>query len=263
MTMGCFGDFLSSACSFVGDVLSGVGSCLKEGLSIMADGLSGIAKGIGEGIKAICDTLGSEGLAIVGCIAIAILIPGFGLPEILLLIQCIGEVAKILGVSGSDSPEELGMKAEIAEKKPEDFDSIEDYINYLNDEVELEEGAVDNLSETDKAKYGAMGAALNIQAIEEKYDVSLSPDFLRDVTIMKLSSEEVASYIKEFKDRGITKMQDMTDYLRDEKIESDKCKVSESILDVMEDLYPEMSEEQLESKLAEMRNELNDYSTEG
>lgn len=261
--MGWFGDFVSSACGVFGDTLSGVGSFLKEGLSIMCDGLSGIAKDIGEGIKAICETLGSEGLAIVGCIALAILIPGFGLPELLLLIKCVAEIAKMLGIGGEDSPEELGMKTEIAEKKPEDFDSIEEYIKYLNEEVELEEGAVENLSDMDKVKYGAMGAALNIKAIEEKYDVRLSPDFLRDVTIMKLTSEEIAQCIKEFKDNGITKMQDMTDYLRDEKIDSDKSKVSESILSVMSDLYPELSEEQLEAKLADMRNELADYSPEG
>lgn len=260
--MGFFGDLFSGACSFVGNVLSGVGSFLGEGLSLLCDGLSGIAKTIGEGIKELCNAVGSEGLALIGCIAMAILIPGFGLPEILVLIQCVGEIAKILGIGGEDSPEELGMKAEVAEKKPEDFDSIEEYINYLNKEVELEKDAVENLSDIDKAKYGAMGAALNIKAIEEKYDVSLSPDFLRDITIMKLTGEEVAECIKEFKDNGITKMQDMTDYLRDERIDADKSKVSESIISVMRDLYPEMSAEQLEAKLVDMKNDLADYSTE-
>lgn len=261
------GSFLSDMgrgfCDFVGGKLSGVGSFLTDGLSIMRDGLTGIAEVIGEGIKTICETLGSEGLALIGCIAMALLIPGFGLPEILAIIQCIAEIAKILGVDGDDSPEELGMKAEIAEKKPEDFDSIEEYIKYLNEEIELEDGAVEDLSEVDKAKYGAMGAALNIKAIEEKYDVSLSQDFLRDVTIMKLDSKEVASYIQGFKENGITKMQDMTDYLRGEKIDSDKGSVSQSMLDVMSDLYPELSQEQLESKLAEMRSDLNSYTIEG
>lgn len=257
--MGFLGDCVSSVCSFVGGAISSFGSALSSGLSMIAEGLTGIAAAIGNGIKELCEAVGSEGLAIIGCIAMAILIPGFGLPEILLLIQCISEVAKILGVNqGEDSPEELGMKTEIAEKKPEDFDSIQEYIKYLNEEVELEEGAAEKLSEQDKAKYGAMGAALNIRAIEEKYDISLSPDFLRDITIMKMTSEEVATCIDKMKENGITKMQDMTDYLRDKEIESEKSSVSDSIIDAMGELYPELSKDELEVKLCEMRKDLEE-----
>lgn len=250
---------ISDFFSGVGSFFSGIGSALNEGLKTMVDGLTGIAKTIGDSIKAMCETLGSEGLALIGCIAISLIIPGFGLPEIITLIQLVGEVAKFLNIGGEDSPEELGMKAEIAECKPEDFDKIEEYIKYLNEEVTLDKGAVENLSEIDKVKYGAMGAALNIKAIEEKYNINMSPDFLRDVTIMKLSGEEVASYVESFKDNGINKMQDMTDYLRGKPIETEKSVVSESMLDVMKNLYPEKNSEQLESKLVSMQDELSEY----
>ena len=244
----------------VGDFFTGVGSALSEGLSTVLEGVSGLAREIGNGIKSLCDKIGSEELALIGCIAIAILIPGFGLPEILTLIQIVAEVAKILGVnSGEDSSEELGMKTEVADKKPEDFESTEAYIKYLNDEVKLEDGALENLSEIDKAKYGAMGAALNIKAIEEKYDVSLSPDFLRDVTIMKLSSEEIAQFIDTFKEKDITKMQEMTDYLREKPIEEERGKVSDSMIEALSQLYPECSENEIEEKLVEMKDVLNNY----
>lgn len=255
-----FGDFFSSACDFVGGVISGVGSALSGGLSLICDGLNGITRTIGDAIKTMCETLGSEGLGLIGCIAIALLIPGFGLPEILALIQVIGQLAKALDVGGEDSPEELGMKAEIADRKPEDFDSIEEYIKYLNEDVELDTDAVEQLSEIDKAKYGAMGAALTIKAIEEKYNINLSPDFLRDITIMKLTGDEVAAYIEEFKENGIDKMQDMTDYLREKPINASKQDVSESMLSVMKELYPELSNEQLEEKIIEMKDELMEVS---
>ena len=230
---------------------------MAGGLSMLCDGLVGIASTIGAGIKSLCEEVGSEGLALIGCIAMSILIPGFGLPEILTLIQCIAEVAKILGVNeGEDTPEELGMKTEIAERKPEDFDSTEQYIKYLNEEVELEKGSVEKLSEIDKAKYGAMGAALNIKAIEEKYDISLSSDFLRDVTMMKMTSEEISEYITKFKENGVTKMQDMTDYLRDNPIETEKSKISNTMMDALSEVYPELSEEDLAVKIEEMREEL-------
>ncbi|MCI6653823.1 MAG: hypothetical protein MSH21_00980 [Clostridium sp.] len=250
--MGLFSDFVG----FVGDVISGVGSFLSEGLSMAVGALTGIAETIGNGIKSLCESVGSEALALIGCIAMSILIPGFGLPEIFAIIECIAQVAKILGVGGEDSPEELGMKTEIADKKPEDFDTIQEYIKYLNEEVKLDKDAVDNLSEVDKAKYGAMGAALNIKAIEEKYDVSLSPDFLRDVTLMKLSSEEVAKCIDKCKESGIDKVQDMTDYLRDKPISSDKDTVSDAMIDTLSEIYPELNKEELEVKLCEMRESL-------
>lgn len=242
---------------FLGDVFSGIGDALSSGLSMVLEGVSGVARVIGDGIKSLCESVGSEGLALIGCIAIAILVPGFGVPELLALIQCVAEVAKILGVdTGEDSPEELGMKTEIAEKKPEDFDRIQEYIKYLNNDVELEEGATENLTDVEKAKYGAMGAALNIRALEEKYDINLSPDFLRDITIMKLSSQEVASFIEDFKDKGIDKMQEMTDYLRDKSTEMDKSVISGSMLETMSKLYPELSSDELEIRLSEMKAEL-------
>jgi len=172
------------------------------------------------------------------------------------LIQIVGEVAKMLNIGGKDSPEELGMKTEIADRKPDDFENTEAYLKYLNDEVELEPGAVENLSPQDRAKYGLIGSALDIKAVQEKYHIELSPDFLRDVTILKMPGEEVGTYVKDFKEKGITKMQDMTDYMRGEAIDTDKSKVSSSILDSMKSLYPELNENQLESKLAEMENQL-------
>lgn len=249
--------FFSAVGDFIGGVLSGVGSFLSEGLSMVLDGVTGIATTIGDGIKAICEAVGSEKLALIGCIAISILIPGFGLPELLTLIQCIAEVAKILGVNeGQDSPQELGMKAEIADKKPEDFDSIEQYIKYLNEEVELEKDSVEKLEKEDKVKYGLLGTALNIKAIEEKYDITLSPEFICDVSKMKLSGEEVSQFIRTFKENGINKMQDMTDYLKGNPIETEKSEVSDSIKEAISELNPKLNKQEVEVKLFEMRDEL-------
>lgn len=250
--MGFLDGFVSGVCSFVSNAID----TFCNGVSLVVDSLSGVARTIGDGIKAICDKIGTEGMLLIGSVALALIIPGFGLPEILTIIQIVGQVAKMLNVGGKDSPEEVGMKAEIAEKKPDDFESTEEYLKYLNEEVHLEPGAVDKLTPEDRAKYGLIGSALDIKAIQEKYHIELSPDFLRDVTIMKMSGEEVGTYVKDFAEKGITKMQDMTDYLRGNAIDIEKGKVSSSMLDTMRSLYPEMSEEQLESKLAEMENEL-------
>lgn len=250
--MGWFSDALSGVCDFVSSAFD----TFCNGVSLVVDSFSGLARTIGDGIKEICDKIGTEGMLLIGSIALSLIIPGFGLPELLTLIQIVGQVAKILNVGGKDSPEEVGMKTEIAEKKPDDFETTEEYLRYLNEEVTLEPDAIDKLTPEDRAKYGLIGSALDIQAIHEKYHIELSPDFLRDVTIMKMSGEEIGSYVKDFAEKGITKMQDMTDYLRGNAINTEKGTISSSMLDTMRSLYPEMSEEQLENKLSEMENEL-------
>lgn len=240
----------------VGSFFSGIGEMFTSGLSLVLDGISGIAKSIGEGIKGICESIGTEGMILIGSIALSLLIPGFGLPEILSIIQIVGQIAQMLNIGGKDSPEELGMKSEIADKKPDDFDTTEDYLKYLNTQVKLEPGALEKLSEEERAKYGLIGSALDIKAIHEKYHIELSPDFLRDVTIMKIPKEEVGAYVKEFEAKGLTKMQEMTDYLRGNAIDNDKDVIRTDILDTMKSLYPELSEEQLYDKLNEMESQL-------
>lgn len=252
-----FGDFFSGVCDFVGSAFE----TFCDGVSLVVDSLSGLARTIGDGIKAICDKIGTDGMLLIGSIALSLIIPGFGLPEILTLIQIVGEVAKSFHVGGEDSPEELGMKTEIADKKPDDFETTEEYLKYLNEEVNLDPSEVKNLTPEDRAKYGLIGASLDIKALQEKYHIELSPEFLRDVTIMKMPGEEVGTYTKTFAEKGITKMQDMTDYLRGNAVDSEKSTISSSMLDTMRTLYPELSEDELESKLSDMESELrNTYN---
>lgn len=240
---------------FIGGLFEGVGNVLHSAV----DALTGVVKDIGNAIEGLCQKIGGEGIMLIGLIATSILIPGIGIPELLTVIQVIAEAAKLLGANkGEDSPEELGMKAEIADKKPEDFDSISEYIDYLNEQVSLEEGASENLSPEEKAKYGSMGAALNIKAIEEKYNVGMSQEFLSDVSKMKMTSEEVSQYIKEFSENGIDNMQDMSDYLKDKNTSADRNKVADSMIKAMSELYPECSSEELEQKLVDMGAQLTE-----
>ncbi len=249
-------DFIGGVVDTIGSAISSAVNTFVDGASLVVDGLSGIAHMIGEGIKDICEKIGSEGMLLIGSIALSILIPGFGIPEILSIIQVVAKVAQMLNIGGNDSPEELGMKAEIADKKPDDFDSTEDYIKYLNEEVKLEPDAVDKLTPEERAKYGLIGCALDIKAIQEKYHVELSPDFLRDITVMKLSGEEVGSLVKELSDKGIEKAQEVTDYLRGNPISSPKSEISATIFHSVKENNPELSDEQVENKLCEMEDDL-------
>lgn len=232
-----------------------------EFCSNIVEGLSGVAHSIGSAIKGLCESLSSEAIAEIGCIAAAILIPGVGLPELLLVINSIADIvltiSKILGINQTgDSAEELGMKVEQADKKPEDFDSIEEYITYLNNEITLDDNKVENLSDEEKAKYATMGIGINVLAIQEKYgDVTVSPEFLMEVSRLKMTGEQVKNYIDSFKESGIQNMQDMTDYLKGKDTVAEKSSVSDSIINGLEKNYPGLEKEELEEKLESLRME--------
>ena len=87
----------------------------------------------------------------------------------------ISSVAELLGLKDEDdSSEEIGMKSEKADRKPEDFDSREEYINYLRDDVELDKYDREKLSnENLKEKYSAKGLDIEMGAINEKIGVKL------------------------------------------------------------------------------------------
>ena len=95
----------------------------------------------------------------------------------------ISSVAELLGLKDEDdSSEELGLKSEIADKRLEDFDSREEYINYLKDNVELDEYDREKLNnESLKEKYSAKGLDIEMGAINEKIGVKLG---LEDYVMM-------------------------------------------------------------------------------
>ena len=111
---------------------------------------------------------------------------GLTIPEIIIGIEVISAivsvVAEILGLKDEEeTPEELGMKAEIAEKKPEDFESVDQYIEYLREEVSIDKKELEELSDEDRVKYLAIGTAITIKGIEEKYKMDMPVDFWQTV----------------------------------------------------------------------------------
>ena len=97
--------------------------------------------------------------------------------------ELISSVAELLGLKDEDdSSEELGLKSEIADKGLEDFDSREEYINYLKDDVELDEYDREKLNdESLKEKYSAKGLGIEMGAINEKMEVNLG---IEDYVVM-------------------------------------------------------------------------------
>ena len=118
----------------------------------------------------------------------------------------ISSVAELLGLKDEDdSSEEIGMKSEKADRKPEDFDSREEYISYLRDDVELDKYDREKLSDENlKEKYSAKGLDIEMGAINEKIGVKLD---LEDYVMMAKAGinkvQDFMTIVDTFKEKGV------------------------------------------------------------
>lgn len=231
--------------------------------SAIGGAISSVCSAIGGAIGSACSAIGGaffSGAKGIGVLASTLLVPlAPTLTEILIGIQIVSKIvsviAEALGLKKEEEkPEELGIKAEKSDKKPEDFETTEEYIKYLREEISVDKKEIENLSPEDRVKYMAMGTAITIKGIEEKYAIEAPGEFWRTVADRDLKGEEVQEYIKNFKDKGITNMKDMSDYLNGKEPESgtEKSKVSSAIVDTMKELEPELSEIELAEKFNSM-----------
>lgn len=118
----------------------------------------------------------------------------------------ISSVAELLGLKDEDdSSEELGLKSEKADRKAEDFDSREEYISYLRDDVELDKYDREKLNdESLKEKYSAKGLGIEVGAINEKMEVNLG---IEDYVVMAKAGinkvQDFMTIIDTFKEKEV------------------------------------------------------------
>lgn len=232
---------------WIGSLVSGVGSALSAVGSAFCSGVSSICSAIGG---ALFSGAGGVASIVTGIVGTAV-----GIPQIVSIIGAVGAIVsgivEFLGMKEpEEKPEELGMKAEESERKPEEFESTEAYIAYLRKEVEIDQMKVKGLSNEERARYAAVGTGLYIKGIEEKYGIEAPGEFWRTVADLNMKGDEVRKYIGAFKEKGIESMKDMSDYIKGRPLESgtEPREVSGAIMDGLKEIYPEMSEKELAEK---------------
>lgn len=236
----------------VGAVVGAIGSAVGAMLS---------------GASAICGALGGVvgALGSTFCTSLAAGITALGVGDVIAVIMAVAKVvswiAEKLGLTTEDEqPEDLGMKAEQADKKPEDFDSIEEYIKYPREEVEIDKEKMEKLSQEERAKYAAVGSAILVQGIEEKYKMQLPAEFWCTVVDRKMDEEQIKCLIDTFKEKGVTDMKDLDDYLNNRKIESGtpRSEISDTIIEAIKKQNPGISQEDIDAAFDKMMTEHQD-----
>ena len=180
------------------------------------------------------------------------------------LLETVGKiasmVAKFLSVTEElEDPIALGLRAEMSDKKPEDFDNYKDYINYIKKEVKIDEEKLKNASDIDKAKYTAIGSGVLIKGIEDKKDMDIGADAF--VALAKIGTETldklggargVDAILDTFKDG---KLDEFAKYVSgDLNSVKDKIMVSDRLTETFKSLNPEMDIKDIQKEVMDMGN---------
>ncbi len=240
--------------SGLGAAISSIGHAIGNAISSICGAIGGALSHAATAISGFVDKIGPIG---------HVLFPELDLIELICNVAgaVASAIAEALGIKEpeQDDPEELGMKAKIAEKKPEDFDSTEEYIKYLHNEVKLDEEKKLNISAEEKAAYSAIGTSLYLDASAEKLGIekgSITPDFLLDCAKVKMDSEQIIATIKSLKENGLNP-QAMSDYMHNNlETVKERKEVGAALSDAFKETQPELSNMEIADKLNKMQNVL-------
>lgn len=217
---------------------------------------SGVGSFIGGVVSGIVDTCCAIGGAIVdGVRALATTIAPYLEP----IVRIVTAIAQALGIlDKDDNLEDLGEAMRKTDKKPEDFDSINDYIAYLREEIKSGKIALDE-DKTDLQKNidTALGAGISIKAIDEKYNLQTSAEFWefsgKKFEEGKLNTDEIHSMLKTASEKNLNP-DDIKNYVEDKELSSgvQKSEISSALKESLQEANPTLSQD----KLTERFNDL-------
>lgn len=228
------------------------GAICSVGSSIVS-GISSVCSAIGSA----CSSIGSAIVSGIGALAQKIV----ELPVKPTIIDAIIGLIKVVAELLIDSPkdekvEDLGAAMKQAEKKPEDFDSINDYIDYLRDEIKKGHVELGKSQGIELFAEKVMGASLLSEALGEKYGMKPSAEFWGEmgekVHDGKLSANEVGSIIQKASQSEV-KLDNVSNYLKGEEVKGNqRSEVSSVIVDGLKESNPTLSDSEIDKRFNEL-----------
>lgn len=197
----------------------------------------GIGSWFSSACSAVCSFCSNIGSAIIG--GIGSLAPAI-VPWIAVAVKVISFLAELFTEKPKEEkPEELGMKAEQADKKPEDFDSINEYIEYLRQEIKVDAAKLEKLSDEERMKYQVLGLGLYVKSIEEKQDMKLDSAFLKvvpEIINLGYSAQDIGNLMQSMKKNGVNDMKMYPEFMKGELLPGtpERKQVFTSVKDMVE-----------------------------
>lgn len=171
--------------------------------------------------------------------------------------EIMGDILFALGIN-ADPVDELGAKIAQADKGVDDFESIEAYITYLKNEIELDKEKFEALSEEERVAYTITGMAVEAGAIGEKLGIEIPADVVEivakvaEIGKVVVDAKELISLIGNLKDEGIVNLNDVCDCIRGTG-DSGRLKTGEVLVKVLDALKPNEGKDVLNEIIDEVR----------
>ena len=200
--------------------------------------------------SAISSAVSSIGNALASSATKLLNVAGKYLEPISTIIQIVAVLIDVL--KPDDNVEEIGAKAMQPEsKKPEDFDSNAEYIDYLKNEVTLDKEKFDKANSTEKAARTAVGASIVAKGIEEKkgFDIPLSTWVAMAKLNLTDKAQEIDTILETFKDG---KLDDFVKYTEGKLEAKKELEVGDTLVEMYKELEPNANIEDIEKKVMNM-----------
>ena len=213
----------------------------------------GIFSAIGGFVSGLCSSIGGAIGGFLGTAATAIagLVGG---PVFGAVVALISAISTIIGLTKKDEKqEELGAKASLSDKKPQDFDSYQAYIDHVSN-IELTPEIKDKLKndESFKTECTTMGASLQWYGLNEKIGIMMDmPSFTKLVESGIKTPEQFQTIANTFKSKEVEPkisdaieyklpMKERTEVLDTLKEGVDKLEGSKEIFEKLDKMLDEM-----------------------
>ena len=252
--------WFSSACSFVGSVVSGVCSAACSAIKSIGSALTNFAsKAIG-----IVGSLATKAAGFIGMVATLPLGPlgpiaGAILQQIMihLVSKAIEYLAKKLGIiEDRDKVEEVGYRVEEAQehddwKRQEDFKSFEEYYAYLKEQIPDDKIDRKKLA-ANRTEYTVLGMMELTNGLENRMEIKMPEEFLFEIGRSRMESNEILAIVDAFKFLGSDTVF-ISDYLKGKLTREENIKIENALLVSLRKYYPDKDDDYFYERLGVMR----------
>jgi len=173
------------------------------------------------------------------------------LKSVTAVLETIARPLKI--IKADENVEKLGDKAIKADKKMEDFNSANKYIEYLRNEVKSSSEEIKKLPPEERLARIGIGDAILSEAISEKKSLEIPSEFWKESVEAGLNAKEMDYFLDKFKKAGIEPV-DFAKYLRREIDSPQEAKIDTFLLENFKKLEPNLGEKDIEEKIVRLQN---------
>lgn len=168
--------------------------------------------------------------------------------------EVIGSIAQLLGIlQPEEEVDEVGAKAmQEGVKSRTDFESTQAYIEYLRKEVELDRELFNQMDDEKKIACAVLGTAITTEALSEKLEIHISPEFIESLEKEKMSPSEIKSCMETFSEKGLKKLDLLTGYIEGNDLKGKEVEVDIAIAEAIQKAHVEYNEQDVTKRMLEI-----------